>query len=111
MCRDVLQVFLVAAAGFLVCFRGLFPTVPEYSTIPFAMRTLFDALSGSHDLSSFDDNPLTTLGALLLVTFCVLSSIVLLNLLIAKLAVRIYITIIYSFITHMILLLGDVFSG
>ena len=90
-CRIFLLVLLTSVAGFAIAFHGLFHDLYNFHTIEMTFRTLFDAALGQHDFSIFDNNSndwLHHAGITLYFLFITFTMGVLINLVIARMAVR-----------------------
>lgn len=87
--KDVIAFVMLYAVCLITCatvFNILFYTSPPFNTLALSLRTLFQWSVGGPDLSLFEGRE--TLGSLLGVLWMFISSIVLLNLLIAVLSTR-----------------------
>ena len=84
------MVLLTSVAGFAIAFHGLFHDLDNFRTIEMTIRTMFDASLGQHDFSIYDDNSNSSLhyvGIVLYFVFITLTMVVLINLVIARMAV------------------------
>jgi hypothetical protein len=84
MMKDLLSFFIVA----LTAFYSLFPNLhgKNFSTITKTFLTLLDAALGSHDFSVFEGTGYDFIGTGLMVVYIVLVTIILLNLVIARMS-------------------------
>jgi len=84
-------VLLTTIAGFAIAFHGLFHDLYNFHNIEMTARTMFDALLGQHDFSIYDNNSNNSLhyvGIVLYFVYITLTMVVLINLIIARMAVR-----------------------
>ena len=106
------MVLLTSVAGFAIACHGLFQDTYNYSTIELTIRYLFDAALGQHDFTIFDsqniqqsttfsvgnfsltnstsvtnDYPLHYVGVILYFVYITFTMVVLINLVIARMAV------------------------
>jgi len=88
--RNFLVVFVVSVFGFGICFRGLFPSMSQFSNFYETALTLFNAALGNFDLTTFSANTATSykfVGVALMVMYVLGTDILLINLIIARMTV------------------------
>jgi hypothetical protein len=85
---DFMLVFLFCIFGYGIYFCGLYGTLPGsiYSTPYKTFLSLFGAALNNYDLSSFDDTYFAIVGSFIMVAYITFTSILLLNLLIARMS-------------------------
>ena len=82
-------VFIVCVIGFVVVLHGLFQDLPNFKDYEHTLRALFDAAVGQHDFTEFDYGPNHYLGIFIMGTYITLTMVVLINLVIARMAVSV----------------------
>jgi len=85
-------VFAFSVIGFIVSLRGLFPEIHAFSSFDSTCLVLFDAALGLHEWKMFDEEPVSPfrpVGILLQFVYVSVTMILLLNLIIARMAVSI----------------------
>eukprot|EP01033_Poteriospumella_lacustris_P003232 gene3232-2379_t len=82
------SVYIVMIAGFGVAFRGLFADTTAYATMPDTFLALFSGTLSNFSFESFEtgNRGVNSLGILLTLVFVVMTAILLINLLIAKMS-------------------------
>jgi hypothetical protein len=84
---NFIVIMLVAMFGFGIAFRGLFYRSAAFSSAGQAFLTLFSAILGNYDFGDLESvGPFTFVGYGAMVFFVVISSVMLLNLLIARMS-------------------------
>lgn len=80
-------VFLVCILGFGICLRGIFSDVEAFATVGGTFVTMYDAAIGNVDYSFFHGTrPFDTFGTVMMAIFVAMTTIILLNLLIARMS-------------------------
>jgi len=89
MVLDVLSfvvVYLVCVFGFAACFYGLFFDLTPFTSPGYTLLYLFESTLGSFDFTTFNDSIYKTFGMVVLTAFLLLTTILLINLLIAQMS-------------------------
>lgn len=87
--KDFLIIFVVYAAGFVVAFTSVFAWDDVgLNNLGTSSLTIISAALGNFDFTAFDSTPVykQLFGSLMLLLFCIISMVVLLNLLIARMS-------------------------